>query len=162
MTPPDQDRDRIVLHADGASMFPFVPTGSELALVRRDERAVTVGDVVCFPNAEGAIVAHRVVACAASHADQTCGPSWIVRGDAIGAAELVPDAAIAWIVTHVRRGRVRYRTDGALGVWLARVAVRRGATYRACHRLARVAVWLRRLARGPAGRRVTSSCATRR
>lgn len=132
---------RECMPAQGGSMFPFVPAGSMLGLRPRDERPIEVGDIVCYPAANGDLVAHRVVACvrerASAGGDEPC---WIVRGDAGGTQERIAERAIAWVVDQVEHRGVRYRTDGAIGRALARIAVQRGAPYLACTQFARGAL----------------------
>ncbi len=146
-------RERMPAH--GSSMFPFVPAGSTLELRARTERAVRVGDIVCYPGPHGEVIAHRVLACDhATHTERV----WITRGDALDAMERIPESAIGWVVERVSRGRFGYRTDGLLGRALARIAVRRGLAYRASARAARIAVRARRVRHA---RRLTS-CAAKR
>lgn len=128
-------------------MFPFVPAGSLLALRPRDERPIAIGDIVCFPAADGEIVAHRTVARAPLTAENAHDPAWITRGDAAGTEEHIAESAIAWVVEHVEHRGVRYRTDGTLGRALARIAVERGRLYLACAKLARGALRIRRAVR---------------
>lgn len=128
-------------------MFPFVPAGSVLALRPRDERPIAIGDIVCYPARNGEIVAHRVVARAPASLATPDRPAWITRGDATAAEECIAESAIAWVVEYVEHRDFRYRTDGAMGRALARVAGRRGALYRACTKLARGALRVRRVTR---------------
>lgn len=133
-------RVRETIPATGSSMFPFVPAGSLLSLSDRGSRAVEVGDIVCYPAPSGELVAHRVVAV-------EVGPNgaWLTtRGDAVGRAERIEPAAVAWIVDRVDHAWLRYETRGAAGRVFARIAVRRGAAFRVVTRAARFVRTLRR------------------
>ena len=131
------------LPASGSSMFPFVPAGSVLSLVRPGRQAIGIGDVVCYPAPNRGLVAHRVVALEA-HPD---GTRLVMRGDAQRTPERIPLDAVAWIVDRVEHRWLRYDTASATGRAFARIAVTHGVALRA-------AGWtVRTLARITKGRR---------
>jgi hypothetical protein len=123
-------------------MFPYVPAGAVLSLRPRSARPIAIGHIVCYPAGTGDLVAHRVVARVSDPSPGGREPVWLVRGDAGGLEEQVAESGIAWVVDEVAHRGVRYRTDGALGRLLARIAVDRGALHRACTHVGRAAVGL--------------------
>jgi signal transduction histidine kinase len=125
-------------------MFPFVPSGSVLALRPAAPAAIAVGDIVVYPArlAPGeppALVAHRVVG--------IDGATLAVRGDAVGCSTIqqLTAAELVFVDTRVTYRGVSYGTGGVLGRALARIAARRGLGWRLATSAANVALALRRL-----------------
>lgn len=90
-------------------MFPSIPSGSELRVMKSDDN-IGIGDVVCYLAADGAIVAHRVV-----DVSQSMEKSYLTQGDTALDLAWIPDCAILGVVTEVNWHGLRYRTDGDLG-----------------------------------------------
>ena len=132
------------MQARGSSMFPFIPSGSVLALRPIQSGAIGVGDIVVYPArlAPGeppVLVAHRVVGIEPA--------GFVVRGDADGCnlEQPLTAAELAFLVTRVSHRGLGYATAGVLGRALARVAVRRGTSWRLAAATARAVLALRQL-----------------
>jgi hypothetical protein len=88
----------VTIRARGASMLPFLRDGDLVRIVPRPVGAVLTGDVVCYA-AANALFLHRVV-------DRP--GHFVVKGDAVTFADVVPAAEVLGLVTAVERhGRVR-------------------------------------------------------
>lgn len=119
-------------------MYPFVPAGSVLTVEHVEPSRLRVGDVVCFVDAAGEPVAHRL-------AEPVDGEGPLrVRGDAASGLEGVPLSALIGRVVRVERGPLRYSTDGVLGQLLARVALQHRGIHRALSLFGRAVVAVRR------------------
>jgi len=111
--------ERRVVKARGGSMGPFIPAGSELVVERVDSGAIQPGDVLCFIDAVGNAIAHRVVSV------QTKGSELFfeMRGDVQIESEIVPAQAVLYRVQRVIFHGISYSTSGAAGRALSRVAL---------------------------------------
>lgn len=128
--------------ARGASMFPFVPSNSVLRVTMPDRASIRPGDVVCYPVARH-VVAHRIVRIEVGPE----GRVFVIRGDAGGSAERVPESAIGYVVMRVEHGWFAYDLDGWFGQLAANVALRRGLSLRVATQVATLAVGVRARAR---------------
>ena len=104
----------------GGSMHPFIPPGSRLlvAPVIFPNR-IRKGDVVGFIGEGGSVTAHRVTRTSTVHGRLVL---W-TRGDAQEIEECIPEEALCYVVRRVARGPIAYRTGGAAGRLLARIAL---------------------------------------
>jgi signal transduction histidine kinase len=126
-------------------MFPFVPSGCSLQVRLASAGPILRGDIVAYPGTGDlrALVAHRVV-----RVEQVAGATWYVtRGDAQHHEEVIPECAIAYVVTRVNHRAFTYATNGTVGRVLARIALQHGIALRLATTFARVAVELRQRAR---------------
>ena len=94
-------------------MLPFLRHGDVLHVRPLPAAAVRVGDVICYAPSPGRLHLHRVVA-----RDER---GFVTRGDALGHAEVVPDATVLGMVAaRERRGRLT-ALDTPLARWRGRV-----------------------------------------
>jgi signal transduction histidine kinase len=103
--------------AFGSSMFPCVPSGSVLDL-GRPTQPIRLGDIVAYPSASGALVAHRVVGIERDRL------AYLVRGDAQADLERVEARAVLFVVERVERRGFAYATGGPIGRLLGALALR--------------------------------------
>jgi len=92
-------------------MAPFILSGSSLMAEPVQREKIRPGDVICFIGADGAGVAHRVVAVECDGAS----PFYLVRGDAQTICERVPASAVSYRVKEIKHRFFSYRVDSPLG-----------------------------------------------
>jgi hypothetical protein len=107
-----------------------------LLLEDRDGRDIEPGDIVCYPDLSGTIVAHRVIGVRADRL--------LVRGDAFHRPEEIEPGAVIYRVVRVEHRLFSYDTDGAVGEAVKRLVVRHPALHRVLYRAARTANDVRR------------------
>ena len=131
------DPEQTTLPARGGSMFPLVPAGATLEIKPARPAIIRLGDIVCYPNAAGEMVAHRIVGLQRKDMGAI---EYRVRGDAQAQEEVVPASAVAYVVTGVNYRGLRYDPRGRVGRRLALLAVERGPALLAAGTLARGAL----------------------
>lgn len=112
------------IRAYGPSMFPSIPSGSELFITEGARERTGIGDIICYLSAEGELVAHRVV-----KVSQSIEKSYLTQGDTAPDLTWIPEHAILGVVAEVNWHGVRYRTDGCLGRFFKQRFTRRNTLF---------------------------------
>ncbi len=128
--------------AVGSSMIPSIFPGSTLHVRKINPGSVKVGDILCYPESNQRMEAHRVVRAKKG----LKGLVFITKGDAQDHTREIQASAAAYVVVRVENRFLSYNIEGLVGDTVTHLALREGLLWRGTRLVALATFELRRFA----------------